>query len=82
VKARPAGIAGGNSVLVREGGSDKEDSAKLADDINADFVTFGTNDAAVGVLSDAPPICLRNTRKRIARHRLPIRKKSSAAAAN
>jgi hypothetical protein len=48
------------------GGSDKEDSAKLADDINADFVAFGIIDAAVGALSGAPPICLRNTRKRVA----------------
>ncbi|HEV2898800.1 MAG TPA: AI-2E family transporter [Pseudaminobacter sp.] len=64
------------------GGSDKEEAVKLADDINADFVAFGIIDAAIGALSDAPPLPLRGTGKRIARRRPPIRKRRSAAAAS
>jgi hypothetical protein len=59
-RARPA-LRVGIVFWSETGGSDKEDAAKLADDINADFVAFGIIDAAVGALSDAPPIRLRNT---------------------
>jgi hypothetical protein len=64
------------------GASDKEAAAKLADDINADFVAFGIIDATIGALTDAPPLRLRETGKRITRRRPPFRKKNSAAAAN
>jgi hypothetical protein len=65
------------------GGSEEEETVKLADDINADFVAFGITDAVIGALSDAPPIRLRGTGKRITRRRRPTtRKNSSVAAAN
>jgi hypothetical protein len=80
-RARPA-MRVGIVFWSETGGSDKDEAVKLADDINADFVVFGIIDAAVGALSDAPPIRLRDTGKRIARRRPPTRKRSSAPASN
>jgi hypothetical protein len=61
-------------------GAENKDAAKLADDINADFVAFGMIDAAIGALSEAPPVRLRDSGKRIARRRPPIRTRRSAPA--
>lgn len=81
-RARPA-LRVGIVFWPETGGSDKDVAFKLAEDINADFVAFGIIDAAIGALSDAPPIRLKQTRKRIARRRRPtIRRNSSVAAAN
>jgi predicted PurR-regulated permease PerM len=81
-RARPA-LRVGIVFWSETGGSDKDVAVKLADDINADFVAFGIVDAAIGALSDAPPIRLKETPKRIARRRRPtIRKNRSVATAN
>jgi predicted PurR-regulated permease PerM len=60
--------------------TDKEETLKLADDINADFVAYEMIDAAIGALSDAPPVRLRDTGKRVVRRRTSIRKRSSTPA--
>jgi hypothetical protein len=80
-RARPA-LRVGIVFWFEAGASSKEAAAKLANDINADFVAFGIIDATIGALTDAPPVRLRDAGKRIARRRPPIRKKSSVAAAN
>ena len=62
------------------GGAGSEKAVKLADDINADFAAFGMTDAAIGALSDTPPVRLRGAGKRIAQRRPPTRKRSSLSA--
>jgi predicted PurR-regulated permease PerM len=63
------------------GGDDKEAAARVANDINADFVAHGMVDAVLGALSDDPPVALKVASKRRIRRRPPVRKKVSLAAA-
>jgi predicted PurR-regulated permease PerM len=63
------------------GGDDKEAAARVANDINADFVAHGMVDAVLGALSDDPPVALKVASKRRMRRRPPVRKKVSLAAA-
>jgi len=46
------------------GNDDKEAAAKLAQDINADFVAHGMVDAVTGALSNEPPVALKLVAKR------------------
>jgi len=46
------------------GNDDKEAAAKLAQDINADFVAHGMVDAVTGALSTEPPVALKLVAKR------------------
>lgn len=46
------------------GNDDKEAAAKLAQDINADFVAHGMADAVTGALSNEPPVALKLVAKR------------------
>ncbi|MBZ9797745.1 AI-2E family transporter [Mesorhizobium sp. ES1-4] len=59
---------------------DKEAAAKLAHDINADFVAHGMVDAVVGALSHEPPIALKLVAKRRMRRPRATPRKVSAAA--
>ncbi|MBZ9746468.1 AI-2E family transporter [Mesorhizobium sp. CO1-1-7] len=58
---------------------DKEAAAKLARDINADFVAHGMVDAVVGALSNEPPIALKLVAKRRMRRQRATSQKASAA---
>lgn len=62
------------------GNDDKEAAAKLAQDINADFVAHGMVDAVAGALSNEPPVALKLVAKR-RRPRAAPRKAAAAAAA-
>ncbi|WP_181168086.1 AI-2E family transporter [Mesorhizobium sp. B2-4-19] len=63
------------------GNGDKEAAAKLAQDINADFVAHGMVDAVTGALSNEPPVALKLVAKRrMRRPRAAPRKVPSAAA--
>ncbi|PDQ21938.1 ABC transporter permease [Mesorhizobium sanjuanii] len=65
------------------GGGDKETAAKLANDINADFVAHGMVDAVRGALSSDPPVALKAVAaKRRIRRRPPAAKKAPPAAAS
>jgi predicted PurR-regulated permease PerM len=64
------------------GNGDKEAAAKLANDINADFVAHGMVDSVLGALSNEPPVALKRAAKRRLRRRPPARKKVSLAVAN
>ncbi|BCG79461.1 AI-2E family transporter [Mesorhizobium sp. 113-3-3] len=59
------------------GNDDKEAAAKLAQDINADFVAHGMADAVTGALSNEPPVAL----KLVAKRRRPRAAPRKAAAA-
>ncbi|MFC3324317.1 AI-2E family transporter [Mesorhizobium cantuariense] len=61
---------------------DKETAAKLAHDINADFVAHGMVDAAVGALSNEPPVALKLIAKRRMRRQRAAPKKVATAAAS
>ncbi|WP_245437128.1 AI-2E family transporter [Mesorhizobium helmanticense] len=63
------------------GTANKETAAKLANDINADFVAYGMVDAVLGALSSDPPVPLKAAAKRRIRRRPPARKKAPLAAA-
>ncbi|TGQ64213.1 AI-2E family transporter [Mesorhizobium sp. M00.F.Ca.ET.186.01.1.1] len=60
------------------GNDDKEAAAKLAHDINADFVAHGMVDAVTGALSSEPPVALKVVAKR-RRPRAAPRKVPAAA---
>ncbi|UVK41684.1 AI-2E family transporter [Mesorhizobium sp. AR10] len=64
------------------GNDDKEAGAKLAGDINADFVAHDMVEAALGALSNDPPVVLKLAAKRRLRRRPPARKKVPLAAAS
>lgn len=63
------------------GAANKETAAKLANDIDADFVAYGMVDAVLGALSSDPPVPLKAAAKRRIRRRPPARKKAPLAAA-
>ncbi|MER8466809.1 AI-2E family transporter [Mesorhizobium sp. M1396] len=60
---------------------DKETAARLAQDINADFVAHGMVDAVLGALSNEPPVALKLIAKRRMRRQRPAPRKVPAAAA-
>jgi predicted PurR-regulated permease PerM len=60
---------------------DKETAAKLAHDMNADFVAHGMVDAVLGALSNEPPVALKLIAKRRMRRQRAASKKVAAAAA-
>ncbi|UDL89459.1 AI-2E family transporter [Mesorhizobium sp. PAMC28654] len=64
------------------GNEDKEAAAKLAQDINADFVALGMVDAVLGALSKEPPVALKLVAKRRMRRKRAAPKKVSAVAAS
>ncbi|XHH00266.1 AI-2E family transporter [Mesorhizobium sp. ISC25] len=69
-------------VLWSEADSDNQEAdARLANEINADFVAHGMVGAVLGALSSAPPVALKTTAKRRVRRLAPARKKESLAAA-
>lgn len=79
-RAKPALRVG--IVFWSEPGSDeKNTAARLATDINADFVAHGMVDAVLGALSHEPPVALKVAAKRRMRRR-PARKKAPLAVAN
>ncbi|MER8575841.1 AI-2E family transporter [Mesorhizobium sp. M1338] len=61
---------------------DKETAARLAQDINADFVAHGMVDAVLGALSNEPPVALKLIAKRRMRRQRPAPRKVPAAAAS
>jgi hypothetical protein len=63
------------------GNDDKEAAAKLAHDINADFVAHGMVDAVTGALSSEPAVALKLVAKRRARRQRAAPRKVAAAAA-
>lgn len=64
------------------GNDDKEAAAKLAHDMNADFVAHDMVAAVLGALSKEPPVALKLTAKRRPRRQRAVPKKVSAAAAS
>ncbi|MER8954957.1 AI-2E family transporter [Mesorhizobium sp. M0833] len=69
-------------VLWSEPDSDNQEAdARLANEINADFVAHGMVGAVIGALSSAPPVALKATAKRGMRRLTPARKKEPLAAA-
>ena len=80
-RARPA-LRVGVVFWSETGDDDKEAAAKLAGDINADFVAHGMVDAVLGALSDEPPVALKLAAKRRLRRRPPARKKVPLAVAS
>ncbi|QKC86256.1 AI-2E family transporter [Mesorhizobium sp. NZP2077] len=62
------------------GNDDKEAAARLAQDINADFVAHGMVDAVTGALSNEPPVALKLVAKRRARRQRAAPRKVAAAA--
>ncbi|MER9071717.1 AI-2E family transporter [Mesorhizobium sp. M0904] len=69
-------------VLWSEPESDNQEAdARLANEINADFVAHGMVGAVIGALSSAPPVALKATAKRRMRRLTPARKKEPLAAA-
>jgi predicted PurR-regulated permease PerM len=63
------------------GGDEKDAAAKLANDINADFVAQGMVDAVRGALSSQPPVALKLAAKRRLRRRPSVAKKAPLAVA-
>ncbi|TGR15870.1 AI-2E family transporter, partial [Mesorhizobium sp. M8A.F.Ca.ET.202.01.1.1] len=63
------------------GNGDTEAAAKLAGDLNADFVAYGMVDAVAGALSSEPVVALKLTPQRRPRRRRTARKKELQAAA-
>lgn len=63
------------------GNGDREAAAKLAQDINADFVAHGMVDAVTGALSNEPPVALKLVAKRRMRRPRAAPRKVPAAAA-
>ncbi|MER9232187.1 AI-2E family transporter [Mesorhizobium sp. M0622] len=69
-------------VLWSEPDSDNQEAAaKLANEINADFVAHGMVGAVLGALSSNPPVALKIAAKRRMRRLAPARKKEPLAAA-
>lgn len=69
-------------VLWSEPDSDNQEAdARLANEINADFLAHGMVGAVIGALSSAPPVALKATAKRRMRRLTPARKKEPLAAA-
>lgn len=69
-------------VLWSEPDSDNQEAdARLANEINADFVAHGMVGAVIGALSSAPPVALKTTARRRMRRLTPARKKEPLAAA-
>jgi predicted PurR-regulated permease PerM len=64
------------------GNEDKEAAARLAQDLNADFVAHGMVDAVLGALSKEPPVALKLVAKRRMRRKRAAPKKVSAVAAS
>ncbi|MET2825810.1 AI-2E family transporter [Mesorhizobium shangrilense] len=64
------------------GNEDKESAARLAQDLNADFVAHGMVDAVLGALSKEPPIALKLVAKRRMRRKRAAPRKVPAAAAS
>lgn len=64
------------------GNDDKEATARLAQDMNADFVAYGMVDAVVGALSTEPPVALKLVTKRRMRRQRAAPKKVQAATAS
>ncbi|MFD2052854.1 AI-2E family transporter [Mesorhizobium calcicola] len=64
------------------GNDDKEATARLAQDMNADFVAHGMVDAVVGALSKEPPVALKLIAKRRQRRPRATPRKPPAAAAS
>ncbi|WP_421917308.1 AI-2E family transporter [Mesorhizobium sp.] len=64
------------------GNDDKEAAARLAQDMNADFVAHGMVDAVLGALSKDPPVALKLVVKRRMRRKRPAPGKVPAAAAS
>lgn len=64
------------------GNDDKEAAAKLAGDLNADFVAHDMVDAALGALSNEPPVALKLATKRRLRRRQPAARKTPLAVAS
>ena len=64
------------------GNDDKEAAAKLAHDMNADFVAHDMVAAVLGALSKEPPVALKLTAKRRPRRQRAVPKKVSAAASS
>lgn len=70
-------------VLWSEPDSDNQEAdARLANEINADFVAHGMVGAVIGALSSAPPVALKATAKRRMRRLTPARKKEPLGAAS
>lgn len=63
------------------GNGDTDAAAKLAGDLNADFVAYGMVDAVAGALSSEPVVALKLTPQRRPRRRRTARKKELQAAA-
>ncbi|CAN7665013.1 AI-2E family transporter [Mesorhizobium sp. LjNodule214] len=80
-RARPA-LRVGIVFWSEAGNNDSEAAAKLAGDLNADFVAYGMVDAGLGALTDAPPVKLKLAAKRRLRRRPPARKKAALAVAS
>jgi len=79
-RARPA-LRVGIVFWSETGNDDKEVAAKLASDINADFVANGMVDAALGALSTDAPVALKLAVKRRLRRRQPATRKAPIAVA-
>ena len=79
-RARPA-LRVGIVFWSETGNDDKEVTAKLASDINADFVANGMVDAALGALSTDAPVALKLAVKRRLRRRQPATRKAPIAVA-
>ncbi|WP_157866018.1 AI-2E family transporter [Mesorhizobium japonicum] len=73
-RARPA-LRVGIVFWSETGNDDKEAAAKLAGNLNADFVANGMADAALGALSNDPPVVLKLATKRRLRRRPSDRQK-------
>ncbi|SDA89100.1 AI-2E family transporter [Mesorhizobium qingshengii] len=81
LKRAKAGLRVGIVFWSETGNGDKETAARLAHDINADFVANGMVDAVVGALSNEPPVALKLIAKRRMRRQRAAPKKAPAAAA-
>lgn len=80
-RARPA-LRVGIVFWSETGNDDKEAAAKLAGDLNADFVAHDMVDAALGALSNEPPVALKLATKRRLRRRQPAARKAPLAVAS
>lgn len=80
-RARPA-LRVGIVFWSETGNDDKEAAAKLAGDLNADFVAHDMVDAALGALSNEPPVALKLAAKRRLRRRQPAARKAPLAVAS
>ncbi|MER9298758.1 AI-2E family transporter [Mesorhizobium sp. M0621] len=80
-RAKPALRVG--IVFWSEPGSDEKDTAaRMANDINADFVAHSMVDAVRGALSSEPPVALKLAAKRRLRRRPSVAKKAPLAVAS